>query len=443
MGKKKKVIILGAAGRDFHNFNMVYRNNPDYHVVAFTAAQIPGIEGRVYPRSLAGKAYPNGIPIVEEKDLEAVIADKKVDLAVLSYSDISHAKVGHLGARANAAGAGFLLLGTRDTFITATKPVIAVTAVRTGAGKSQISRFIATRLRAAGKKVVAIRHPMPYGNLEEQAVQRMASINDIDKYNCTIEEREEYEKHVEEGGIVYAGVDYQAILKEAETEADIILWDGGNNDLPFYKPNLWITVADPLRPGHEALYYPGETNVRSCDVIVIGKTNVASRESVGEVGANCRRLNAHAKIVLAASVLEVDNAQIITGKRVLAVEDGPTLTHGGMGFGAATVAAREFGAGELVDPRPWAVGDIKETFETYSEIGRLIPAMGYSDDQLADLETSINAVDCDAVVIGTPFDIQRIVHIRKPCAVVTYRHEDVDNVRGLGAIVDAFLVSSS
>jgi predicted GTPase len=283
---------------------------------------------------------------------------------------------------------------------------------------------------------------MPYGNLEEQAVQRMASIHDIDKYNCTIEEREEYEKHVEEGGIVYAGVDYRAILKEAETEADIILWDGGNNDLPFYKPNLWITVADPLRPGHEALYYPGETNIRSCDVIVIGKTNVAPKESVGEVEANCRRLNARAKIVLAASALEVDNAQIIKGKRVLAVEDGPTLTHGGMGFGAATVAAREFGAGELVDPRPWAVGDIKETFETYSEIGRLIPAMGYSDDQVIDLESSINAVDCDAVVIGTPFDIQRIVHIRKPCAVVTYRHEDVDNVRGLSAIVDAFLVSN-
>jgi predicted GTPase len=441
MGKKKKVIILGAAGRDFHNFNTVYRDNPEYRVVAFTATQIPGIDGRVYPQSLAGNAYPQGIPIVAEADLEKLIADEDVDLAIMSYSDISHAKVGHLGARVNAAGAGFMLLGSRDTFITANKPVIAVTAVRTGAGKSQISRFIATRLRAAGKKVVAIRHPMPYGNLEQQAVQRMASIDDIDKYHCTIEEREEYEKHVEERGIVYAGVDYQAILKEAETEADVILWDGGNNDLPFYKPNLWITVADPLRAGHEALYYPGETNVRACDVIVIGKTNVASKETVREVEANCRRMNTHAQIVLAASVLEVDDPQIIKGKRVLVVEDGPTLTHGGMGFGAGTAAAREFGARELVDPRPWAVGGIKETFATYSGIGNLIPAMGYSDDQVADLESSINGVDCDTVVIGTPFDIQRIVHIRKPCAVVTYRHEDVDNRPGLGAIVDTFLVS--
>jgi predicted GTPase len=439
MGKKTKVVIIGAAGRDFHNFNTVYRNNPSYEVVAFTAAQIPGIEGRTYPPALAGPGYPSGIPIVEEAELEDLIVEKAVDLGVMSYSDLPYAKVMHLAALVNAAGADFSLLGTRKTFIAPRKPLVAVTAVRTGCGKSQVSRFIAGELRRAGKKVVVIRHPMPYGDLAKQAVQRMATLADIDRFKCTIEEREEYERHVAEGSVVYAGVDYGAILDQAEQEADVLLWDGGNNDLPFYKPDLWITLADPLRPGHETSYYPGETNIRACDVVVIAKINVAPYEAIKKVEAACRRLNPRAEIIRAASVLDVDKPEVIKGKRVLAVGDGPTLTHGDMAFGAATQAARELGASEIVDPRPWAVGGLKETFETYPNIGELLPAMGYFDEQIKDLEKTINAVDCDSVVIGTPFDIQRIVKINKPCAVVTYRHEDVDRERGLAEIIDRFL----
>ncbi len=437
--RKKRMVIIGAAGRDFHNFNTAYRNNPDIEVVAFTAAQIPKIADRTYPPSLAGKYYPNGIPILKEDDLENIIRDEQVDVCMMAYSDLHHSHVMHLSARVNAAGANFLMMGTKDTFLKSTKPVVAVTAVRTGCGKSQVSRFVARTLRAAGKKVISVRHPMPYGDLEAQAVQRMASIEDIDNHNCTIEEREEYEKHVEQGGVVYAGVDYEAILRKAEAEADIVLWDGGNNDLPFFKPDLWITIADPLRPGHGVLYYPGEANVRGSDVIVIGKTNVATKEAVAIVEENCRNLNPTATIVKAASVLEVDKPEVIRGKRVLAVEDGPTLTHGGMAFGAASQAAWENDATEVVDPRKWAEGGIKDTFENYPEVGKVMPAMGYWDEQIADLERSINAVDCDAVVIGTPFDIQRIVNINKPCAVVTYRHEDIDPTAGLTKIIANFL----
>jgi predicted GTPase len=408
-------------------------------VVAFTAAQIPKIEGRTYPPSLAGELYPKGIQILPEDNLDKIIAENDVDECVMSYSDVPHEYVMHMGARVNAAGADFSMMGTKGTMIKSTKPLVAVVAVRTGCGKSQTSRFIASRLRAAGKRVVSIRHPMPYGDLAKQAVQRMASIKEIDDYDCTIEEREEYEKHVEEGGIIYAGVDYEAIVREAEKEADIVLWDGGNNDMPFYKPDLWITVADPLRPGHEETYYPGETNVRGCDVVSINKTNVASEEAIAQVEATCNRLNPNAIIIRAASVLGVDNPQVIEGKRVLAVEDGPTLTHGEMEFGAATQAAKECGAKEIIDPRPWAVGGIRETFDKYPGIGKLLPAMGYWDEQVADLEKTINAVDCDAVVIGTPFDIKRIVNIQKPNTVVTYSHEDVNPNNGLGNIVDDFL----
>ncbi len=439
--KKTRVLILGAAGRDFHNFNMVYRDNADVEVVAFTATQIPNIDDRTYPAALAGKLYPKGIPIMPEEDLKSIIEQRDIHLAVMSYSDLPYDYVMHIGSMVNAAGADFQMLGTARTFAKSTKPVIAITAVRTGCGKSQVSRFIASRLRAAGKRVVSVRHPMPYGDLAQQAVQRMATIEDIDNYKCTIEEREEYEKHVEDGGIIYAGVDYEAILRKAEEEADIVLWDGGNNDLPFYKPDLWITVADPLRLGHESSFYPGETNVRGSDVLVIGKANVASNDAVTQLEENLRRLNPDAKIVRAASVLQVQNAEIIKGKRILAVEDGPTLTHGGMSFGAATQAAKENGALELVDPRPWAVGGQKETFDKYPGIGALLPAMGYWDQQVADLETTINAVDCDAVVIGTPFDIKRIVRINKPTAVVTYAHEDIDPASGLAKIVDEFLAT--
>jgi predicted GTPase len=437
---KRRVLILGAAGRDFHDFNMIYRDNPLYEVVAFTATQIPKIDDRIYPASLAGKLYPKGIPILPETELERIIAERDIDLAVMAYSDLPYAYVMHMGARVNAAGADFEMKGTKRTFAKSSKPVVAVTAVRTGCGKSQISRFVASRLRAAGKKVVAVRHPMPYGDLAAQAVQRMASIQDIDDYKCTIEEREEYEMHVAEGGVIYAGVDYEAILRRAEAEADVVLWDGGNNDLPFFKPDLWLTVADPLRPGHEASYYPGEANIRGCDVVVVGKTNVAGEDAIRAVEQSCRSLNPKARIIRAASVLAVENAGVIKGKRVLAVEDGPTLTHGEMAFGAATQAAKENGAAKLVDPRPWAVGGLKETFDKYPRIGVLLPAMGYWDQQVKDLEATINATECDAVVLGTPFNLQRLVKIDKPTAVVSYSHKDVDDgANSLSKIVDEFL----
>lgn len=422
---------------------MVFRNDPTIEVVAFTATQIPNIEGRLYPPELAGPLYPKGIPIFPESELQKVIEENDVDRCIMSYSDLPHSYVMHMCSRVNALGPDFMLLGGKYTRAKSSKPVIAVVAVRTGCGKSQASRFICSKLRAAGKKVVAVRHPMPYGNLVEQKVQRMASMEDIDRYKCTIEEREEYEKHVEEGGVIYAGVDYEAILRQAEAEADIVLWDGGNNDTSFFQTDLSITIADPLRPGHEESYYPGETNVRNADVIVINKCNVAKKESVNQVLSTCQRLNPKSTIVKAHSVLKVDKPELLKGKRVLAVEDGPTLTHGEMEFGAGVQAARECGASELVDPRPWAVGSIAETFAKYPKIGTLLPAMGYWPDQIADLEKTINNTDCDVVVIGTPFNLLRLIKVNKPVALVTYEHADIPGEQGLEGVIDQFLKKHS
>jgi len=420
-----KVIILGAAGRDFHNFNCVYRGNETYEVVAFTATQIPDIDGRKYPAELAGDLYPNGIPIEDESNLLDLISKYEPDMCVMSYSDRSYEQVMSLGSIVNAAGCDFCMLGERHTQIKSTKPVISVGAVRTGCGKSQTSRRICEILRAAGKKVVAIRHPMPYGDLVAQRVQRFASYEDLAKHKCTIEEMEEYEPHVMAGGVIYAGVDYEAILREAEKEADIILWDGGNNDTPFYKSDLHIVVADPLRPGHEGTYFPSETNVRLADVVIIGKEVEAEFEDIEMVRDNIRRINPNAVIVDAASPLTLEGDVSLNGKKVLVVEDGPTLTHGQMTYGAGVVAALRNGAEELVDPRPWAVGKLAETFELYPEVGTLLPAMGYGAEQVADLEKTINAVECDVVVIGTPIDLNRIVKIEKPTVRVSYELQEI------------------
>lgn len=420
-----KVIILGAAGRDFHNFNCVYRNNPAYEVVAFTATQIPDIDGRRYPASLAGPHYPAGIPIEDESVLPDLIARTGAELCVMAYSDRSYQQVMSLASIVNAAGADFTMLGERLTELKSSKPVISVGAVRTGCGKSQTSRRICEILRKAGKKVVAVRHPMPYGDLEAQRVQRFATIADLAKHNCTIEEMEEYEPHVAVGGVIYAGVDYEAILREAEKEADIILWDGGNNDTPFFKSDLHIVVADPHRAGHETSYYPSETNVRLADVVVINKVVEAEFEAIEAVRENIRSVNPKAVIIDAASPLTITGATDLVGKRVLVVEDGPTLTHGDMKYGAGVVAAMRLGAGELVDPRPWARGRLAETFEHYPEIGTLLPAMGYGDEQKADLEATINAVDCDVVVIGTPIDLNRVVKINRPTVRVGYELQEI------------------
>ncbi|MDY0110551.1 MAG: cyclic 2,3-diphosphoglycerate synthase [Candidatus Krumholzibacteria bacterium] len=421
-----KVIILGAAGRDFHNFNCRYRDNDAYEVVAFTATQIPDIHGRKYPRELAGKLYPNGIPIVEEARVEALIAETDADMCVMAYSDRSYQQVMSLGSRVNAAGADFVMLGERATQLLSNKPVISVGAVRTGCGKSQTSRAICRLLRAAGKRVVAVRHPMPYGDLVKQRVQRFASLDDLVKHECTIEEMEEYEPHIAAGGVIYAGVDYEAILREAEKEADIILWDGGNNDTPFYQSDLHIVVADPHRPGHEIEYYPAETNVRLADVVVINKVVEAEFEDIQTVRDNIREINPDAVIIEAASPLTLSgDLTDLHGLRVLVIEDGPTLTHGDMTYGAGVVAATRLGAAELVDPRPWAVGRLAATFEAYPEIGTLLPAMGYGDEQKADLERTINAVDCDAVVIGTPIDLTRIIKIKKPTVRVGYELQEI------------------
>lgn len=417
---KVNVLIIGAAGRDFHNFNTVYRNNPMYNVVAFTAAQIPDIAGRKYPAELAGELYPAGIPIFEEKDLEKLIAEHKVDECVLSYSDLPYDTVMHIGSRVMTAGAKFSMMGAEPTMIKSTKPVIAVVAVRTGCGKSQTTRAVVKALQAEGKKVVSVRHPMPYGNLVEQKVQRFAELSDLVKHKCTIEEMEEYEPHIAMGSVIYSGVDYEAILREAEKEADVIIWDGGNNDMSFYKPDLTIVVVDPLRPGHEISYYPGEVNVRLADVVVVNKVDSAYPEDVEEVMTNVRAINPTAKIILAASSLMVDNPEIILGKNVLAIEDGPTLTHGEMTIGAAVVAANRFGAASLIDPRPWTVGKISETFVKYPYIGTLLPAMGYGDEQMKDLEKTIAAVECDGIVIGTPIDLGRFIKIDKPSTRVNY-----------------------
>ncbi len=420
-----KTLIMGAAGRDFHNFNCVFREDERYEVVCFTATQIPDIDGRRYPAELAGALYPQGIPIHDEHELPELIARHGIEEVVFSYSDVPHEVVMHKAALVNACGADFRMLGGRLTELKSSKPVISVCASRTGCGKSQTTRRVIEILRAAGKKVVSVRHPMPYGDLAAQKVQRFAAVEDLAKHKCTIEEMEEYEPHIAMGGVIYAGVDYEAILRQAELEADIVLWDGGNNDTPFYKPDLHIVVVDPHRPGHELSYYPGETNLHKADVIVINKIETAEPQSVAEVRANCRMINPDAIIIDGASPIQVEDPDVIRGRRVLVVEDGPTLTHGEMAYGAGMVAAERFGAADAVDPRPWAVGTIEATFQKYPDIGTLLPAMGYGDQQVKDLEETINACDCEAVIIGTPIDLRRIVTIKHPSTRVFYDLQEI------------------
>lgn len=420
-----RTLIMGAAGRDFHNFNVFFRDNPDYEVVAFTATQIPDIEGRTYPSELAGKLYPSGIPIYAETDLLKLIREKNVDQVIFAYSDVPHIVVMHKASMVLAAGADFRLMGTKTTQVKSTKPVVSVCAVRTGSGKSQTSRRVSLILRKMGFKVAAIRHPMPYGDLVKQAVQRFADYSDLDKHECTIEEREEYEPHLDNGVIVYAGVDYEKILRQAEKEVDIVLWDGGNNDFPFYVSDLQIVVADPHRPGHEMSYHPGETNVRAADVFVINKVDTADPENVIKVRQNLRMLNPKALVIEAASPLFVDDPDAIRGKRVLVIEDGPTLTHGEMAYGAGYVAARRFGAAEIVDPRPFAVKSIAATYEKYPKTGPILPAMGYGEAQTRDLEATINKSDVDLVIIGTPIDLNRIIKINKPSQRVRYELQEI------------------
>ncbi|MCF7826322.1 MAG: cyclic 2,3-diphosphoglycerate synthase [Candidatus Marinimicrobia bacterium] len=425
MSDRVKVLIMGAAGRDFHNFNVFFRDNEAYEVVAFTATQIPDIDGRKYPAELAGSLYPEGIPIHDEEELEDLIYDFDVDEVVFAYSDLPYEYVMSKAAIVNYAGADFRLMGAKSTMIPSTKPVIAICAARTGCGKSQTTRAVCDHLTAMGKKVVAIRHPMPYGDLVKQRVQRFAVLEDLKKHDCTIEEMEEYEPHIMNNTVVYAGVDYEAILREAEKEADIIIWDGGNNDMPFYMPDIMITVVDPHRAGHELTYYPGETNLLMADVVVINKIDTADMDDITTVRENIRLVNPEAIVVDAASPVSVEDEEVIYGKRVLVVEDGPTLTHGEMQYGAGVVAAEKYGAASLVDPRPWTVGKISETFEKYPDIGEILPAMGYGEDQMKDLEKTINSVDCDAVVIGTPIDLRRIINIDKPSVRVTYKLQEI------------------
>jgi predicted GTPase len=417
---RTRILIMGAAGRDFHNFNTVFRDNDAYEVVAFTATQIPNIEGRAYPPELAGSLYPRGIPIFPEEQLVDLILEYDIDQVVFAYSDVSHQYVMHKASVVLAAGADFRLMGTKRTMVESRRPVVAVCAVRTGSGKSQTTRHVCDALQEMGHKVVAIRHPMPYGDLVAQKVQRFADYSDLDKYECTIEEREEYEPHIDRGVVVYAGVDYEAILREAEKEADIIVWDGGNNDLPFFKPDLHIVVADPHRAGHELSYYPGESNLRAADVVVVNKIDTADLANIATVRENVRNANPTAIIVEAASPIFVENPDAIPGKRVLVVEDGPTLTHGEMAYGAGVVAARRYGASEIVDPRPYAVRTIAQTFAAYPNTGALLPAMGYGDEQIKDLEDTINATPCDLVIIGTPIDLRRVVRIEHPADRVYY-----------------------
>ena len=436
---RKKVIIAGAAGRDFHNFNVVFRDNPDYEVVCFTATQIPSIENRKYPPELSGKLYPDGIPIYPEEKLPELIKENDVDMVVLAYSDLSYSYVMERSAIVNAAGADFVLMGPKSTMLKSKKPVIAVTAVRTGCGKSQISRKIFEILSKKGLKVVSIRHPMPYDrDLTTQIMQRFSSYDDLEKYNCTIEEREEYEPYIDMGGVVYAGVDYQKILENAENEADIIIWDGGNNDFPFIKPDLWITVADPHRPGHEVSYYPGEVNFRSAHVIIINKVNTAEKENIEKVKENARKLNPDAKIIEGISEIVVEEPEKIKGKRVLVIEDGPTATHGGVGYGAGYIAAVENGAKEIIDPRPFAVGSIVETFKKYTHLSKVLPAMGYGKEQIKELEETINRCDADIVVSGTPIDLNRIINVNKPIVRVRYG-VGKETEKELERIVEEFL----
>jgi len=422
----KRILILGAAGRDFHNFNVVFRSNPEFKVVAFTAAQIPDIANRRYPPELAGSLlYPDGIPIFEEKDLEKLIAQHHVDAVVFSYSDISHQNVMHLACRAVASGADFWLLGTEHTQLESSVPVVSICAVRTGCGKSPLSRLVVSELHRQGRKPVVVRHPMPYGDLAAQAVQRFATMDDLDAQQCTIEEREEYEPHIRQGTVVYAGVDYERILHRAEMEADIILWDGGNNDTPFYKSDLEIVVADPHRPGHELSYFPGEVNLRRADVVVINKVNTAAEEDIETVRRNVRANNPNARIIDAACCVSVPSPELVKGRRVLVVEDGPTLTHGEMRYGAGVVAAEECGAAELVQPKPFAVGSIRDVYERYPHLDHLLPAMGYSPTQRHELEETINRVPCDLVLIATPIDLTRVIKINKPTLRVTYEVEEL------------------
>jgi predicted GTPase len=421
----KKVIIMGAAGRDFHNFNTYFRDNPNFHVVAFTATQIPDIDGRKYPAVLAGKLYNDGIPIYAEDQLDALIRKHGVTKVYLSYSDLPHEYVMHKASQVQAAGASFVLLGPVDTMIKSKRPVVSVCAVRTGCGKSQTSRKVALILKKKGRSVVAIRHPMPYGDLAKQKVQRFATYDDMTKNECTIEEREEYEPHVKNGIVVYAGVDYEAILREAEKEADVILWDGGNNDFPFYKSDLEIVVVDPHRAGHELLYYPGETNFRRADVIIVNKMDTAPKEGIEKVLDNIKKINPAAIVIKANSPTIVENGEQIRGKRVLVIEDGPTLTHGGMTFGAGIVAAQKYGAAEIIDPRPAAVGSIKATFEKYSHLDKVLPAMGYGDTQVHELAETIAKIDCDLILSATPIDLNRLIQTRQPLLPVGYELEEI------------------
>ncbi len=420
----RKVIIMGAAGRDFHDFNVYWRDNPDYEVVCFTATQIPDIEGRTYPPQLCGPRYPNGIPIHAEEELPELIQKHGVDICTLAYSDLPHEVVMHKASLVTACGASFHLLGHRATMLKSRKPVIAVCAVRTGAGKSQTSRAVARILKALGKKIAAVRHPMPYGELTKQICQRFAALEDLDLHDCTIEEREEYEPHIMAGNIVFAGIDYARILSEAEKDADVILWDGGNNDMPFYKPDLYITVTDPHRPGHELRYYPGETNLRMADAIVVNKMSTAKQADIDTVLRNIAAVNPKAIVIPCNSPLTLADPGVIKGLRVLCVEDGPTVTHGEMPYGAAYVAAKEHSAAKIVDPRPFAVGSIQETFEQYPHCQEVLPAMGYGDEQIEELEETINQADCDVVVIGTPIDLGRVLKINKPAVRVTYELEE-------------------
>ncbi|MBC8248673.1 MAG: GTPase [Anaerolineales bacterium] len=435
---KDRVIIMGAAGRDFHNFNVYFRGNKAYEVVAFTATQIPNIEGRIYPPELAGADYPDGIPIYPESKLTELIKELDIDQVVFGYSDVSYDYVMHRASMVLAAGADFRLMGWKETMLKAQKPVVSICAVRTGSGKSQTTRRVSDILREMGKKVVVVRHPMPYGDLRKQICQRFASYEDLDRHKCTIEEREEYEPHIDRGVVVYAGVDYEKILREAEQEAEVILWDGGNNDLPFYKPDLHIVVVDPHRAGHELAYHPGEANLRLADVVVINKIDTANLEGVATVRENVRATNPDAVIIEAASPIFVEDPGAIRGKRVLVVEDGPTLTHGEMAYGAGIVAARRFGAAEIVDPRPYAIGSIIETFEKYPQTGPLLPAMGYGERQIEELEETINATPCDLVIVATPIDLRQVVEIRRPTQRVRYELQEIGQPTLEEVLAEAF-----
>jgi predicted GTPase len=423
--KKIRAIIMGAAGRDFHNFNVCFRDNDTFEVIAFTATQIPDIERRIYPAELAGPNYPEGIPIHPEDDLITLITELQIDQVFFAYSDVSHEYVMHKASTIIAAGANFSIMGFEPTAVSSSKPVISICAVRTGSGKSQTTRRVCEILKKKGKQVVVIRHPMPYGDLVKQKVQRFATYEDLAKHHCTIEEMEEYEPHIDQGRIVYAGVDYEAILREAEKEADVVVWDGGNNDLSFYKSDIYIVVADPHRPGHELLYHPGEANLRMADVVVINKEGTAHQADIETVKNNIRSVNPKAMVIDANSPISIDDPSVVKGKRVLVIEDGPTLTHGEMKYGAGTIGAKENGAAELIDPRPYAVGSIAGTFEKYPHIGALLPAMGYGEQQVKELEETIKAVECDVVVIGTPIDLRRLISIDKPSVRVRYELEEI------------------